>query len=90
MRLSVLDQAPITKGNRAPDALKKAEELAILADELGYHRMWMAEHHGTTAFASSAPEVTAAHLGCKNEKYSNWHWWCHDDALFTIETGRSV
>lgn len=67
MRLSVLDQAPITKGNRAPDALKKAEELAILADELGYHRMWMAEHHGTTAFASSAPEVTAAHLAAKTK-----------------------
>jgi len=67
MRLSVLDQAPITKGNRAPDALKKAEELAILADELGYHRMWMAEHHGTTAFASSAPEVAAAHLAAKTK-----------------------
>lgn len=47
MRLSVLDQAPITKGNSSADALKKAEELAILAEDLGYHRMWMAEHHGT-------------------------------------------
>ena len=26
-----------------------------LADELGYHRMWMAEHHGGMSFASSAP-----------------------------------
>ena len=67
MRLSVLDQAPITKGNNAVSALKKAEELAILADELGYHRMWMAEHHGTKAFASSAPEVTAAHLAAKTK-----------------------
>ncbi|WP_391115968.1 LLM class flavin-dependent oxidoreductase [Psychrobacillus sp. L3] len=68
MRLSVLDQAPITKGNTAEVALKNAEELAILADELGYHRMWMAEHHGTGAFASSAPEVTAAHLAAKTNK----------------------
>jgi len=67
MRLSVLDQAPITKGNTAADALKKAEELAILADELGYYRMWMAEHHGTDAFASSAPEITVAHLGAKTK-----------------------
>ena len=67
MRLSVLDQAPITKGNNAVSALKKAEELAILADDLGYHRMWMAEHHGTKAFASSAPEVTAAHLAAKTK-----------------------
>ncbi|OAB44797.1 LLM class flavin-dependent oxidoreductase [Paenibacillus glacialis] len=65
MRLSVLDQAPVTKGNTAQDALKKAEELAILADELGYVRMWMAEHHGSNTFASSAPEVTAAHLAAK-------------------------
>lgn len=67
MRLSVLDQSPVTKGNRAVDALKKAEELAILADELGYRRMWMAEHHGTKAFASSAPEVTAAYLAAKTK-----------------------
>src|SRR3954453_15553897 len=65
MRLSILDQAPITKGNKAVDALKKAEELAILGDKLGYYRMWMAEHHGTGAFASSAPEVIAAHLAAK-------------------------
>jgi luciferase family oxidoreductase group 1 len=67
MQLSVLDQAPITKGNPPADALKKAEELAILADELGYHRMWMAEHHGTGAYASSAPEVSAAHLAAKTK-----------------------
>lgn len=65
MKLSILDQAPVTKGNNAVDALKKAEELAVLGDELGYHRMWMAEHHGTNGFASSAPEVTAAHLAAK-------------------------
>ena len=67
MRLSVLDQAPVTKGNRAADALIKAEELALLADDLGYTRMWMAEHHGTKAFASSAPEVTTAHLASKTK-----------------------
>lgn len=68
MRLSILDQAPITKGNTAADALKKAEELAILGDELGYHRMWMAEHHATNVFASSAPEVSAAYLSAKTTK----------------------
>lgn len=68
MKLSILDQAPITKGNRAGDALTNAEELALLGDELGYHRMWMAEHHGTNHFASSAPEVTAAHLAAKTKR----------------------
>ncbi|MFC0013687.1 MULTISPECIES: LLM class flavin-dependent oxidoreductase [Allobacillus] len=68
MKLSVLDQAPITSGNTAVGALEKAEELAILADDLGYTRMWMAEHHGTRAFASSAPEVTAARLAAKTKQ----------------------
>lgn len=67
MKLSILDQAPVTLGNKASDALIKAEELAVLGDELGYHRMWMAEHHGTNDFASSAPEVTAAHLAAKTK-----------------------
>ncbi|WP_035054762.1 MsnO8 family LLM class oxidoreductase [Carnobacterium pleistocenium] len=67
MKLSVLDQAPITSGNTAVDALAKAEELAVLADELGYTRMWMAEHHGTNGFASSAPEIVAAHLATKTK-----------------------
>lgn len=65
MRLSILDQAPVTKGNKAAEALKKAVELAILGDELGYHRIWMAEHHGAKEFVSSAPEVTAAYLAAK-------------------------
>lgn len=65
MRLSVLDQAPVTSGNTAEAALRKAEELAIVADQLGYRRMWMAEHHGTNTFVSSAPEVAAAHLAAK-------------------------
>ncbi|OMD38409.1 LLM class flavin-dependent oxidoreductase [Paenibacillus odorifer] len=68
MRLSVLDQAPVTSGNTAEGALNKAEELAILADELGYSRMWMAEHHGGNTFASSAPEVTAARLAAKTNR----------------------
>ncbi|GIO53813.1 luciferase [Paenibacillus sp. SSG-1] len=67
MKLSVLDQAPVTIGNTAEGALHKAEELAVLADELGYTRMWMAEHHGARTFASSAPEVTAARLAAKTQ-----------------------
>lgn len=68
MKLSVLDQAPITTGNTAVDALHKAVELAILAEELGYERMWMAEHHNTSSLASSAPEITIAHIAAKTKK----------------------
>lgn len=67
MKLSVLDQGPVTKGNKAADALHKAEELAMLADELGYTRMWMAEHHGTNTYVSAAPEVIIARLAAKTK-----------------------
>lgn len=67
MRLSVLDQAPITSGNTAQGALEKAVELAQLTEELGYYRMWMAEHHGSSSFASSAPEVVVAYLAAKTD-----------------------
>ncbi|ALS79595.1 luciferase [Planococcus kocurii] len=65
MKLSVLDQVPVTTGNTAAAAMQNAVELAVLADTLGYSRMWMAEHHGSSAFSSSAPEVTAAYLSAK-------------------------
>lgn len=68
VKLSVLDQAPVTKGNKAEDALQKAVELGVLADELGYERIWMAEHHNGKTFASSAPEITAAYLAAKTKK----------------------
>lgn len=68
MKLSVLDQAPVTKGNLAPDALQKAVELAVVAEELGYERIWMAEHHNTNGFASSAPEITVSYIAAKTNR----------------------
>jgi luciferase family oxidoreductase group 1 len=56
-RLSVLDQSPIPEGSTGADALHNTLDLARLADELGYTRYWVAEHHGTPGLASAAPEV---------------------------------
>ena len=56
-RLSVLDQSPIPEGSTGADALHNTLDLARLADELGYARYWVAEHHGTPGLASAAPEV---------------------------------
>ena len=57
MKLSVLDQSPIPEGATNADALANTIDLARLADELGYHRYWLAEHHGGPMLAGFAPEV---------------------------------
>ena len=57
MRLSVLDQSPISEGSTGADALRNTLDLARLADELGYHRYWVAEHHGGPMLASASPEA---------------------------------
>jgi len=57
MRLSVLDQSPIAEGSTGAQALRRTLELARLADGLGYHRYWVAEHHGSPTLAGAAPEA---------------------------------
>lgn len=59
-RLSLLDKSPIRAGETAADALKHTLTLARRAEELRYHRFWVAEHHNSTQLASAAPEVLAA------------------------------
>jgi luciferase family oxidoreductase group 1 len=56
-RLSVLDQSPIPEGSTGADALHNTLDLARLADARGYHRYWVAEHHGGPMLASPSPEV---------------------------------
>lgn len=67
MKLSILDQAPISKGDTSIQTLQHAEELAILGDTLGYKRFWISEHHSSKAYASSAPEIMLAHLANKTK-----------------------
>src|SRR3954469_7913699 len=59
LRLSVLDQSPISEGMTGPDALANTLDLARAADALGFHRYWLAEHHGGAILAGPAPEVLA-------------------------------
>ena len=57
LRLSVLDQTPVSEGSTAAQALRNSIDLAELADRLGYHRYWVAEHHGGGLVAGPSPEV---------------------------------
>jgi luciferase family oxidoreductase group 1 len=55
--LSVLDQSPVPEGSTGADALRNTLDLAQLADELRYHRYWLAEHHNGPLLAGPSPEV---------------------------------
>jgi luciferase family oxidoreductase group 1 len=58
--LSIQDLAPISKGYSTTDALARTLDLARLGDEMGFVRLWYAEHHGMASIASSAPEILIA------------------------------
>jgi luciferase family oxidoreductase group 1 len=60
--LSVLDQSPIVFGATPSDAVAATIALAKRAEELGYHRYWLAEHHALPSLADAAPEVLLGRL----------------------------
>jgi luciferase family oxidoreductase group 1 len=60
--LSVLDLATVATASTAAQALSETVEIAPEVERLGYRRLWVAEHHGMPAVASSAPAVLIAHL----------------------------
>lgn len=68
MKLSILDQIPVPKGTTSTESLARAVQLAKHGDNLGYKRIWFAEHHNTTSLASSAPEITAAYVAASTNR----------------------
>jgi luciferase family oxidoreductase group 1 len=61
-RLGVLDQSPIAAGRSPADAIAETIELAQLAEQLGYGRYWLAEHHASESFAGTCPSLLMAHV----------------------------
>ena len=62
-RFSLLDLVPVREGDDVATALANAADLAAHAEALGYHRYWVAEHHGMAGIASAATAVVLAHIG---------------------------
>ncbi|GAA3511955.1 LLM class flavin-dependent oxidoreductase [Streptosporangium album] len=60
--LSILELATVGSGVTPTETLRASTELAKRAEKLGYHRIWVAEHHGMPSVASSSPAVLIAHL----------------------------
>ena len=65
LRLGVLDQSPIGRGENAADAIRHSTALAKRCEELGYHRYWVAEHHASDTLASSSPEILITRLAAE-------------------------
>ncbi|APO47493.1 alkane 1-monooxygenase [Paenibacillus xylanexedens] len=62
IRVGILDQTPIYEGETAVDAFRHTIELAQRAEQLGFHRFWVSEHHDGQHVAGSSPEVLISHL----------------------------
>ena len=58
----MLDTSPIVAGSTARTALHNTRDLACLADRLGYHRYWVAEHHSMRGVAAASPAVVINEL----------------------------
>ncbi|MBO0820597.1 MAG: LLM class flavin-dependent oxidoreductase [Nocardiopsaceae bacterium] len=68
MRLSILDLAPVGRGQSPGDSFAASVALARRAEELGYHRIWYAEHHNMPTIASSATSVLIAYIGAQTAR----------------------
>jgi luciferase family oxidoreductase group 1 len=66
--LSILDLAPIRRGESAADSFAASVALAQRAEALGYKRIWYAEHHNIAGIASSATSVLIAHIGAQTRE----------------------
>ena len=60
LALSVLDLVPVRSDQTTHDALAATRALAAVADEHGYRRYWLAEHHNMPAVAATNPPVLIA------------------------------
>ena len=61
--LSVLDLIPVREGSDVGEALHEAGQLAACAEQAGYKRFWVAEHHASPGIAGGAVSVALAHIG---------------------------
>ena len=66
--LSVLDPSPVTTATPGSAALHNSLDLASLADRLGYHRYWLAEHHNLANIASSSPDIMIAQVAAMTSR----------------------
>lgn len=62
MQLSILDQTHLAEGMTAEEGFAQTVEMAKFADQQGFKRYWLSEHHGSDAIVGSAPEILMSYL----------------------------
>jgi luciferase family oxidoreductase group 1 len=67
-RLGVLDQSPIISGHTPAQAVHETIRLAQAAEQLGFHRYWLAEHHAIAALADPCPEILLARVAAETSR----------------------
>lgn len=65
---SILDLSPVSEGQSVSQALAQSGRLAQKAEELGFNRIWLAEHHGMPGIASAATAVVIGHVGAATKR----------------------
>jgi luciferase family oxidoreductase group 1 len=66
--LSILDQSTVASGRTPPEAIRETLALAKLADQWGYRRYWLAEHHNSASHAGTAPEILIAAIAATTQR----------------------
>ena len=59
--ISFLDLVPVPEGSDAKNALKQAVTVAQTAEQVGFNRYWLAEHHNMRGIASTATSVSVSY-----------------------------
>ncbi len=68
IKISVLDQSQVGRNETAAQALANSGKLVQLADELGFERYWVSEHHNFKLVAGTAPEVLIPYLASRSQR----------------------
>ena len=65
---SILDLSPVAEGSDVRQSLDSSRRMAEKAEERGYKRFWLAEHHGMPGIASAATAVVIGHVGAATSR----------------------
>ncbi|EJK79794.1 LLM class flavin-dependent oxidoreductase [Agrobacterium rhizogenes] len=65
---SILDLSPVAEGSTVSQSFEGSKRMAQKAEELGYNRFWLAEHHGMPGVASAATAVVIGHVGAATSR----------------------